>query len=123
MVDGSTPPDMHWTPWPLNLVLNGIEAAGTGSIVEVGVGIEETRSGRKGAIRVTDSGPGVPHDLRERVFNPFFTTRQDGVGLGLSICARIVEEHKGSIDIDDAPGGGARFTVLVPAAIAPARGP
>jgi len=54
---------------------------------------------------VTDAGPGVPEDLGPRVFEPFVTTKQDGVGLGLALTKRIVEEHGGAIGYDAAPVG------------------
>ncbi len=107
----------------LNLVLNATHAvAGNSDRLPDGdrgrvalVAMPTTRSAREfGVIEVSDNGPGVPLDLRERIFNPFFSTRPDGTGLGLSITARIVEEHAGIIEVDDAPGGGARFRILLP---------
>ena len=67
---------------------------------------------------VADNGPGVPGEVRSRVFDPFFTTKPvgSGTGLGLSICQGIVEAHGGRIDVDDAEGGGACFTVTLPMA-------
>jgi signal transduction histidine kinase len=67
-------------------------------------------------IDVADSGPGIPPELRERIFEPFFTTRTRGTGLGLAIARQIVEAHVGRIEVGDRPGGGARFTVRLPAA-------
>lgn len=109
----------------LNLVLNAVQAAsrpgggaegGQRGLVRLRV-VPITRSGRAfGAIEVADNGPGVPPDMRERIFNPFVSTRPDGTGLGLPISARIVEEHAGLIEVDDAPGGGAVFRVLLPLA-------
>lgn len=66
---------------------------------------------------VSDRGPGVPPDLRARIFEPFYTTKPQGsgTGLGLAICAGIVKEHEGFIRIGDNPGGGARFSVFLPA--------
>ena len=66
------------------------------------------------AFRIADSGPGIPEELRERVFEPFFTTRSSGTGLGLAIAKGVVEGHRGKIRIADRPGGGAVVTVLVP---------
>jgi signal transduction histidine kinase len=67
-------------------------------------------------IAVADSGPGVPHELRARIFEPFYTTRSRGTGLGLAIARQIVEANGGKIDVGDRQGGGARFAVRLPAA-------
>jgi two-component system NtrC family sensor kinase len=68
------------------------------------------------SIVVSDSGPGIPGDLRQRVLEPFFTTKSigEGTGLGLSIAYGVVRKHGGTIDIDDAEGGGARVTIRLP---------
>ena len=65
-------------------------------------------------IDVEDNGPGVPTDLRDRIFNPCFTTKVTGSGLGLPIVRKIVDAHDGRIDLGDAPGGGTRFRVTLP---------
>ena len=65
---------------------------------------------------VADSGPGVSPELRERIFEPFFTTRARGTGLGLAIAKQIVEAHAGRIVLSERPGGGAQFTLFLPAA-------
>ena len=57
-------------------------------------------------VRVLDSGPGIPLELREQIFNPFFTTKKTGVGLGLSIVSKIIDEHRGSIEICDGDTAG-----------------
>jgi two-component system nitrogen regulation sensor histidine kinase NtrY len=59
-------------------------------------------------VDITDSGCGVPHELRERLFEPYVTTRQRGTGLGLAIVKRIVEDHGGRLDLQNRPEGGAR---------------
>ncbi len=68
-------------------------------------------------IEVTDNGPGVPPQLRTEIFNPFFTTRKHGTGMGLSISRSIVAAHGGRIEVGDSPSGGAKFTVTLPTAI------
>jgi len=65
-------------------------------------------------ISVADSGPGVPEDERERVFEPFHTTKEEGTGLGLPIARRIVVEHGGTLSLTQAKGGGAKFTITLP---------
>jgi len=74
------------------------------------------RGGGTVAIRVEDSGPGIPPEIRHRLFEPFFTTKPAGVGtgMGLSVCWRIVELHGGSIRLETAAGGGAAFVVVLP---------
>jgi two-component system sensor histidine kinase KdpD len=71
-------------------------------------------------LRVEDEGPGIPIEARERIFEPFYRNRTKlegqvpGHGLGLAICQHIVREHCGRIEVTDRPGGGARFSVLLP---------
>jgi signal transduction histidine kinase len=75
----------------------------------------ETQNMRPGvAAIVEDSGPGIPAESREQIFNPFFTSKKEGVGLGLSIVAKIVDDHRGSIRLESPPGQGARFHVFLP---------
>ena len=103
----------------LNLVQNAYEAMqndvedGDGTLrVEVQ---PSTQNGREGVeLRLSDTGPGVPEELREEIFNPFVTTKKTGVGLGLSIVSKIVDGHHGSIHVENAPGGGAVFTLFFP---------
>jgi len=68
---------------------------------------------------VADSGTGVRPELRERLFQPFFTTKPKGTGLGLASCRAIVEAHAGSMGFEDRPGGGSRFWFRLPIVIAP----
>jgi signal transduction histidine kinase len=63
---------------------------------------------------ISDSGPGVPASIKEKVFDPFFTTGSDGSGIGLSIAQRIITDHNGTLSLDDGPLGGARFSVSIP---------
>jgi signal transduction histidine kinase len=68
------------------------------------------------AITVTDDGPGVPDELRARLFEPYATGRPGGTGLGLPIAQRIAVEHGGDLTYASPPGGGARFTLTLPLA-------
>jgi two-component system NtrC family sensor kinase len=96
----------------LNLVKNAAEAAGAGGRVSIRVAPE----GGGARIEVDDSGPGLAPRARERLFEPFFTTKEGGTGLGLAVSEGIVRAHGGRLEPGDAPGGGARFTVRLPAA-------
>ncbi|MEJ2008047.1 MAG: ATP-binding protein [Acidobacteriota bacterium] len=99
-----------------NLVFNAYEAmAAEGGKLRVGLA-NEFSDGRRGVeVSFADTGPGVPAELREQIFNPFFTTKNNGVGLGLSIVSKIVDDHGGWIRVDPNPEKGARFRVFLPA--------
>jgi len=96
----------------LNLVTNAMQAVDDRERVWIRV----LDDGRHGGVQVRDEGAGVPPEQRARLFEPFFTTRADGTGLGLFVSYGIVERHGGRIGYDDAPEGGASFTVLLPLA-------
>jgi signal transduction histidine kinase len=99
----------------LNLVQNAYEAMEEqGGALRVEVRCA-TRDGHKGAeVRMADTGPGVPEELREEIFNPFVTTKKTGIGLGLSIVSKIVDGHHGSIRVENRSQGGAVFTLFFP---------
>lgn len=94
-----------------NLLANASEAMAGGGRIDLTAAPAE--GGRAIAVAVADEGPGV--DPGAPVFEPFFTTKAQGTGLGLSIVARIVAEHDGKVDVAARPGGGAVFTVTLPA--------
>jgi signal transduction histidine kinase len=99
----------------LNLVQNAYEAmedSGGTLRVEVGPASREGHAGLQ--LVLADTGPGVPENLREEIFNPFVTTKKTGVGLGLSIVSKIVDGHHGIIHVENAPTGGAVFTLFFP---------
>ncbi len=96
----------------VNLVQNAIEAAQG----PVSVAISSSRGSGEVRIDVVDDGPGVPAEVRERLFEPYFTTKTGGTGLGLAICRRLVEAHGGSIQHVGSPSGGTRFVLRFPAA-------
>lgn len=100
-----------------NLVENSFQAAsGIGRLPRVELRARHLPHSGIAVITVTDNGPGVPEDIRERIFDPYFTTKTSGTGLGLAIVKKIILEHGGMIDLETAHGGGARFTIRVPAA-------
>lgn len=91
----------------VNLVDNGKAAGGP-------VEVRMTEQGRRLVIEIRDHGPGVPAADRDKIFEPFFTGKTQGTGLGLAITRRIVELHRGTITVDDAPDGGALFRIEIP---------
>jgi len=109
----------------LNLVLNATEAMPAGGALRVETslvvrrrpGLEREPEQRYAVLAVSDTGPGVPADQRDKIFEPFYTSKQGegGSGLGLAVCFGIIKEHDGWIEIDDRPGGpGAVFRVFLP---------
>src|SRR5437879_1964054 len=105
----------------VNLVQNAYDAmseSGGRLRISIALGARGERPGIE--VRVMDSGPGIRAELREQIFNPFFTTKKSGVGLGLSIVSKIVDEHGGSIELLDRPPGrgeaGACFVIFLPLA-------
>ena len=99
----------------VNLVINACEALGRGGAIKIEELVSRGPHGkRETLIRVCDNGPGIPAGLHEKVFEPFFTTKEEGTGLGMSIAQRIVNEHKGWIDIAETEGGGTTVIVTLP---------
>ncbi|MGE0190790.1 MAG: sensor histidine kinase [Planctomycetota bacterium] len=96
----------------LNLVTNALQAAGRGGHVQLAT----ARAQGRVELVVEDDGPGVPPELVDRIFEPFYTTRDGGTGLGLFISYGIVERHGGTLAVDRGPLGGARFRLSLPSA-------
>ena len=105
----------------LNLVRNAAEAAGSQPGAAVNVSVSSAAG--KLAVTVDDNGPGVPDPLRERIFEAFFTTKEQGSGLGLSGSRQALEEHGGTLVCQRSPAGGARFVATFEAAPADAPAP
>jgi len=97
----------------VNLVLNALDAVGPGGHVWIRGG-SNTPQAEWFGIAVEDDGPGIPTELQQRVFNPFFTTKDTGTGLGLAIVHRIAESHGGVIQVSNRDGGGALFRLCLP---------
>ncbi len=96
----------------LNLILNALDAMPDGGTLD----IQLFRAADQLGVAFSDSGPGVPDELRERIFNPFFTTKPHGTGLGLAKAFAILESHGGRIECARSAAGGALFTLLLPVA-------
>jgi hypothetical protein len=97
----------------LNIVVNGIEAMPEGGTMR----FESTVKGDNAEIRITDSGPGIPADVRDKIYNLYFTTKQTGSGIGLAMTFRIVQLHDGTIDFSSEPGKGTTFVIRLPLAV------
>ena len=100
----------------LNLIKNAIAAM-----------VEDTASGRPRVltvasstdgetvtVRIGDTGPGIPQEIQGKIFEPYFTTRDFGSGLGLTLVYKIVKEHLGEIEVDSKPGSGSTFSISIP---------
>jgi signal transduction histidine kinase len=97
----------------LNLVLNALDVVSTGGTVWVQVSASARRDKRV-ALCIADTGCGLPDRLGAQIFEPFVSTKETGLGLGLSVCKRLVEAHGGVIRAENRPGGGAVLTVRLP---------
>ena len=93
-----------------NLGLNAVEACGDGD--EICFTLDRGKHGWN--VVVSDNGPGMSPEVKSRIFNPFFTTKDTGTGLGLAIVHRVLESHGGSVGVSHPTAGGARFTVHLP---------
>jgi ammonium transporter, Amt family len=100
----------------LNLILNALQAMEHGGRLIVSTGIRSPLPGNQGdsgvSISFEDSGKGIPMELQSKIFEPFFSTKEEGIGLGLPVAQRIVEEHGGEIRLESVPGKGTVFTLF-----------
>src|SRR5437660_9435768 len=92
-----------------NLLRNAAEAMGGRGPIDV----EVARDGQGLVVTIADHGPGIPEELRPRVFEPYFTTKQDGTGLGLALVRQTIESHNGTIRVSETTGGGATFAIVL----------
>jgi len=99
----------------VNIIINACEAMELGGAITIHEeeGFAEPLE-RVVVIRLSDNGPGIPESVRDKIFQPFFTTKDEGTGLGLSIAARIIEEHGGWLDLTSEEGKGATFVITIP---------
>ncbi len=111
-----------------NLVINAVQAMAHGGVLAVGLHNETVAAdttlplppGNYLRLTVHDGGPGISADLLPRIFEPYFTTKETGVGLGLATVYSIVKKHQGHVAVESAPGAGTTFELWLPAAEAPA---
>lgn len=100
----------------LNVVVNGVEAMPAGGTLEIA--LDRPTPGET-IVTITDSGPGIPPELRDKIFNLYFTTKQGGSGLGLALTFRAMQLHNGTIDFQSKPGKGTTFLLKFPALVTP----
>ena len=97
-----------------NLVSNAIQAVGGSGILTVATHLADPGGATGVVLEVSDTGGGIPHDVVHNIFNPFFTTKAKGTGLGLPIVHAIVEKHGGTIHLDNREGAGVAFSIFLP---------
>jgi signal transduction histidine kinase len=98
-----------------NLLVNAYEAMVHGGVITIREeqGLDPALA-RVAVIRVSDTGPGIPESVRDKVFQPFFSTKEEGTGLGLSIATRIIEDHGGRLELESPENQGATFIITLP---------
>lgn len=96
----------------INLGLNACQAMSAGDEILIITRYNETQKCVEASVK--DTGPGINQEQLDKLFEPFFTTKEKGTGLGLTICRKIIEQHKGRIEVESAPGKGTTITVKLP---------
>ena len=99
----------------LNVMLNGIQAMTHGGKLSVSL----SRKNGSAITEIKDEGPGIPDDVREKIFTLYFTTKKSGTGIGLAMTYRVMQLHHGTVDFRSAPGQGATFDLSLPLLPAP----
>jgi two-component system sensor histidine kinase AtoS len=94
----------------LNLLLNAAQASGASGRVRITIAADDLAA----TVAIADNGPGIPEEIRSRIFEAFFTTKHRGTGLGLATARRIVERHRGTVEVDCPASGGTVVTVTLP---------
>jgi signal transduction histidine kinase len=98
----------------LNLIINALDAVSDADMKKREVSVSTGRAGGHAEIRIADTGSGIATGDLAKIFNPFFTTKPEGMGMGLAIVKTIVEAHHGTIVVENQPSGGALFTIRLP---------
>ncbi|MFZ9202301.1 MAG: GAF domain-containing protein [Opitutales bacterium] len=98
----------------LNLMMNGVQAMTSGGQLTLRIGVEPGPQGEVVAVRITDTGAGIPQDILPKIFESFFTSREDGTGLGLAIVKRIMRDHRGDVIVESTGPAGTTFKFWFP---------
>jgi signal transduction histidine kinase len=100
-----------------NVVGNAIDAMTEARVARPRLEIRagENLAGTEAWVTIADNGPGITPEAKDRIFAPFYTDKKGGTGLGLALCRKVVEEHRGTISVESEPGQGARFVITLPA--------
>ena len=101
----------------INLTTNALQATPTGGQILLGCGSHAAKDATRVYCEVRDTGAGIAEEALDRIFEPFYTTRQQGTGLGLALSKKVVEEHGGALDVKSQPGKGTTFRVTLPGAV------
>lgn len=97
----------------MNLIMNAMQAMSSGGDLKIKASEVEVDGHPRFKIEVEDNGPGIPEDLLHRIFDPYFTTKGDGTGMGLAICEKIIRQHEGTLDVSSSVSG-SLFTITLP---------
>ena len=103
----------------LNLIVNAADAMSALPEAERVMTIDTALDAGMIRLCVADRGPGIPAEMMDKVFEPFWSTKSAGMGIGLAVCRSIVAAHRGTLDVANAPGGGAVFCARLPARVTP----
>jgi signal transduction histidine kinase len=98
-----------------NLITNAVDAMSkTGGTLAIKIGLNHELAKQQVEVLISDNGPGIPEEIKDRIFEPFVTTKSHGTGLGLAITKRIITAHRGRILVNSFPGG-TIFSICIPA--------
>ena len=99
----------------INLIANALDAVAEGpNAPTLWVSAGENLAGTEAWVRVRDNGPGIDAETRRKIFDPFYTTKHAGTGLGLALSKKLVETHGGTLEVESEPGVGSEFIVAFP---------
>jgi signal transduction histidine kinase len=100
----------------INLVGNALDALAEAQVTEpvVHVSMGENLAGNEVWVRVRDNGLGIDQEIQDQIFTPFYTANRNGTGLGLAITKKLVDAHRGKIEVSAVPGSGAEFILSLP---------